>query len=243
MATLSPSQALVYWATPEDWTRGGDPEATLALLPDDERARMGRFHFERDREIFLTAHGLLRQVLSVHTGQPARSLTFERGEHGRPELAGPASGAVRFNLSHTEGLVTVVVHPTADCGVDVERVGRRTDALKVAERFFSPEEVAGLHAQPAERQRQRFFELWTLKEAYIKARGMGLALPLRRFSFQLDAPPPIHFTCEPEVDDAPGDWWFHQRAPSDDHLLAVAIRCPREENMDVVVRQSHLSAS
>jgi 4'-phosphopantetheinyl transferase len=238
MTSLHPDRAVVHWATPEDWTAGADRDAIVATLSDEERARLAAFRFPRDQALFLTAHGLLRQVLGDHTGHSAGELRFERGEHGRPELTGALRDTVRFNLSHTEGLVAVVLHPFADCGVDVERIGRRTNVLKVADRFFSPQEVTELHAQPMDRQRRRFFELWTLKEAYIKARGMGLALPLRRFSFQLDAPGPIHFVCAPEVDGRPRDWWFHQQPLGEDHLLAVAIRCPAGDAMNLEVRQT-----
>src|SRR5690606_33310169 len=104
-----------------------------------------------------------------------------------PDLApGQTDVPLVFNLSHTDGLIACAVSRGREVGVDVEWLDRRGGDIDVADRFFSRYEVQALYAQPPERRRDRFFRYWTLKESYIKARGMGLALPLDRFSFELD---------------------------------------------------------
>ncbi len=125
-------------------------------------------------------------MLSRYADVAPRDWPFRIDEHGRPELAARPAGTpdLRFNVSHTNGLVACAVTVGREVGVDVEHTGRRL-VHDVAERFFSPREVADLRACPAADQPVVFFDYWTLKESYIKARGLGLALPLRQFSFLL----------------------------------------------------------
>ena len=155
-----------------------------ALLSDHERARCDRFRFARDRHHFLVAHALVRTVVARYAGADPSALRFEVGERGRLEVVpGSTPRPVRFNLSHTNGLVAVGVTAKHDVGVDVERL--RDVNLDVAEKHFAPSEVLSLRALPAEHQRPRFFAYWTLKEAYIKARGHGLFMSLDRFAVSL----------------------------------------------------------
>src|SRR6185295_18612851 len=120
-----------------------------------------------------------RTTLSHYAAVDPTAWQFARNRRGRPEISGPLGVApLRFNLSNTAGLIACLVTLGVDVGVDVEDTHRRGETVRIANRFFSASEVAALEALPPERQRQRFFEYWTLKESYIKARGMGLAIPL-----------------------------------------------------------------
>ena len=147
-------------------------------------------------------------------------------DHGRPHLASRPSGApdLRFNLSHTPGLVACAITVGREIGVDVERLGRRLVHDNIPERFFSAREVADLRARPDAEQRLVFFDYWTLKESYIKARGLGLALPLGQFSFVFTpgCAPIIDFA--PELHDDPSSWQFGQFWPTTEHRMAVAVR-------------------
>ena len=129
---------------------------------------------------------------------------------------------LEFNLAHTRGLVACAVALGRDVGVDVEWLGRRGRTLEIAERYFSPSEVRDLRATPGPDRKERFFRYWTLKEAYVKARGEGLRLPLRRFSFHLDGPA-VRVSFESDSDD-PRAWQFLIECPTPSHLLAVAVR-------------------
>ena len=154
--------------------------------------------------------------------------------HGRPELDVPGGGRppIGFNVSHTKGLVACAIAGTREVGVDVECVDR-TLTHDIADRFFAPREVADLRALPDGEQARAFFDYWTLKEAYIKARGMGLALPLAHFAFSLGSGRAPAIAFDPEIDDAPDTWQFVQAWPTAVHRLAVAIRRPPGRELEV----------
>ena len=204
-----------------------------AVLSADERACMQRFHFEHDRHTYLVAHALVRFALSRYASCAPAAWTFTTNAHGRPEITpGTCARPLRFNLSHTRGLVAVGIALARDVGVDVEHLHQRLFSIDVAAHYFAPAEVSALTALPADAQRDRFFAYWTLKESYIKARGMGLSLPLDQFSFEFDSGPEsgpdrgdnITLAVDPMQQDDGGAWWFHQRLLTPEHRLAVALR-------------------
>jgi 4'-phosphopantetheinyl transferase len=213
--------------------------AYRALLAPEEEKRRVRFHFEKNRHEFLVTRALVRSTLSRYEAVPPAAWTFKQNAHGRPEIAGPAGAALRFNLTNTRGLVACLVARDREIGVDVEDVGREGETVAIADRFFSPSEVEELKAQPADRQRARFFDYWTLKEAYIKARGMGLALPLDQFSYELprEAGGPIGIAFDPRLGDDPASWQFGQHRPTASHLVSWAIRRRSEPDLRVVIRR------
>ena len=139
---------------------------------------------------------------------------------------------LRFNISHTDGLIACAVTIGREVGVDVEHVGRHL-THDVAGRFFAAEEVTDLQALPPDDQQRIFFDYWTLKEAYIKARGFGLALPLGDFAFKLNPPHPPAITFAPSLDDDPSTWQFMQDWPTPQHRLGLAVR---REGSDLPVR-------
>ena len=213
--------------------------ATLAaydrLLTPDERAKTRRFHFARDRHDCLITRALVRTTLSRYAEVDPAAWRFELNRYGRPHLAaGQCDPDLRFNLSHTRGLIACAVTIGLEVGVDVETMYRTGETVAIADRYFSAAEVNALRALPESRQRERFFEYWTLKESYIKARGMGLALPLDQFSFLLDGGPPIGIAFDPRLEDHPGDWQFDLRRPTPDHVLAVGVR--RGPGPDLAIR-------
>lgn len=182
-----------------------------SLMTDDERARHRRYHFERDRDTFLATRALVRAVLSHYAEVAPPDWRFGAAEAGKPFAVG---SDIAFNLTNTSGLVACAVAGGGAVGVDAERIDHRGDLDAVARRFFSPREAAATH------DLERFFEIWTLKESYLKARGVGLGLPLDQFWFELDAPPRIHF--ESGIDDDPRRWQFASLRVSPQHILAVA---------------------
>jgi 4'-phosphopantetheinyl transferase len=196
------------------------------LLSPDEHERARRFLRPDDTARFVIGRALIRTLLSRSAGNvPPREWPLRVNEYGRPELAErpPGVADLRFNLSHTPGLIACAMTIGREVGVDVETT-RRVVLHDVPERFFSAREVADLRALPHSDQHSVFFDYWTLKEAYIKARGFGLALPLRQFSFiRLPAgAPTIEFG--PELHDDPSTWQFGQFWPTRDHRMAVAVR-------------------
>jgi 4'-phosphopantetheinyl transferase len=197
--------------------------AQAALMTPDESERHQRLRFERDRRQFVATRALARTVLSNYASVPPAAWRFTPDQHGKPRVTQPClNPPVFFNLANTHGLVVCAVSIAHELlGVDVEQINRQTEISELAERFFSKPEVRALRALPASEQRRGFFAFWTLKESYIKARGIGLALPLDQFSFRLD-PQGIGVDFEAACQDQPADWRFSLLA-SPQHILAVAV--------------------
>ena len=192
------------------------------LLSPDERARQKRPTLEGKRREILLTRALARSVLSRYADVDPRDWRFGATANGRPYIAGPKM-SFDFNLAHTAGLIVCLVAAAGAVGVDVETMTRRTDLEEVAAHFFSPAENAALRALPPEKRRERFFTYWTLKEAYLKGRGLGLALPLDAFWFSTDgAAPKIAF--DERISDDPAAWRFECFRLSDDHLCATALK-------------------
>lgn len=162
-----------------------DPDRVWELegfLSMEERARAARFRFSKDRRHFVVCRGTLRELLGRHTGLDPADLNFSYNFFGKPELAG---SDVRFSVSHSHGLAVYAIARGGDVGVDVERIDPKFACEKIPERFFSPHEVATLRALPVSLQTEAFFLCWTRKEAYVKALGLGLSLPLTSFDVTL----------------------------------------------------------
>jgi 4'-phosphopantetheinyl transferase len=209
-------------------------DAYKTLLSRDEQERMARFVFDRDRRAFLITRALVRTMLSRYAGVAPAEWRFIANVHGRPEILDRPPGApdLRFNISHTDGLIACAVTIGREVGVDVEHINRHL-THDVAGRFFAPNEVTDLRRLPEDEQRRAFFDYWTLKEAYIKARGFGLALPLGDFAFKLKPPGPPEIAFEPSLEDDPATWQFMQDWPTPQHRLGLAVR---REGGDLPVR-------
>jgi 4'-phosphopantetheinyl transferase len=195
------------------------------LLAPAEAERMRRFRLPRHRHQFLVARALLRHVLALYLDADPAALRFGVNRWGKPHLVAPATTVVpAFNLSHSEGRVVLALAADGEIGADVEAPLRDTAALDIAGHYFAPDEVAQLRDTPAPGQPGRFLDFWTLKEAYIKACGEGLAIPLDHFAYRLDDDRPIRIAFVPERDDDPDRWRFWQLRPASGHRIAVAHR-------------------
>jgi 4'-phosphopantetheinyl transferase len=193
------------------------------LLADNERAKQARFHFASDRHRYLVTRVLVRTVLSRYASVDPRDWIFATNDFGRPYVAN-TSEAIRglsFNVSHTNGLILVGVTKGAALGVDVENTGVREVYTGIADRYFSTIEVADLRSLPKPQQHKRFFDIWTLKESYIKARGMGLAIPLDAFSFHFPTERTIAFSTQATLGDKAARWQFWQFYPEPEFCVAV----------------------
>jgi 4'-phosphopantetheinyl transferase len=201
----------------------GEYDAALATLSTDERERASRFVFEADRQRFVAAHLLARQALSSAAAVDPVAWRFVAGPAGKPRLADEfAPLNLSFNLSHAKGIVACAVSGT-EIGVDVEPIDRRVRPLEIASRFFSPPEVAWLRASDDEVRQERFFSLWTLKESYIKAMGVGLSHALDTFGFALGDPPQLAFQGPEGVEAS--RWYFALYEPAPRFRMAVCVDC------------------
>ena len=200
-------------------------EATLLrlarLLSADERARARKFYFRRDRDHFVAARGALRTILGRYAATPPELLCFSYNEYGKPALSG--GGPLRFNASHSNGVALYAVTAGREVGVDLEFVRADFAGVEIAESFFSRREVSALRALPPGALTDAFFDCWTRKEAYIKARGEGLSHPLERFTVSLAPGEPAALLC---TDDDPREaarWSLVRLPPGEGFRAALAV--------------------
>ncbi|HEY6092961.1 MAG TPA: 4'-phosphopantetheinyl transferase superfamily protein [Gemmatimonadales bacterium] len=157
-------------------------EALFATLSADERSRSARFRQERDRRRFIVARGALRRLLGDYLALPSREIRFVYNEYGKPALSAELESPLRFNLSHAADLALVAIADGADVGVDVEHVSADSDYLAIARDVLSDAEGDYLRTMPSHLRGEAFLRSWTMQEAYVKARGDGLSMPLARFT-------------------------------------------------------------
>lgn len=209
---LSPSEIHVWFCRPKNIRDPALLKGYHRMLSPEETTQQARFYFEKDRHTYLVTRAMVRTLLSRYGDLAPRDWQFEKNEYGRPSIASDLGyGALQFNISHTEGLIAIAFALERDIGIDVERADRDSDVVQLADRYFSEHEVRDLHRIPAEEQKLRFFDYWTLKEAYIKARGMGLSIPLNQFSFDvMNNPGNIGLILDPRLGDRQQRWSFEQ---------------------------------
>jgi 4'-phosphopantetheinyl transferase len=154
-------------------------------LSPDEKARAERFHFPRDKNAFVATRGILRELLGRYVGRAPTELVFDYGDRGKPSLRGTASQPVQFNVSCSHGLALMAFAVGRSVGIDVELVRPDFAGVEIAERYFAPREIEELKALPTSSLAEGFFLCWARKEAYVKARGEGLQIPLKSFRVSL----------------------------------------------------------
>lgn len=177
--------------------------AARLLLSADERARADRFVYDRHRRRYTVAQAHLRRVLAQLTGTPPEAIEFRFGKHGKPFLAGGPS----FNQSHSEERIMIAVAAGGRLGVDIEELREVRYMLGIADKNFGEDEAARLHAAPAHERRALFFRLWTRKEAFLKAVGVGLTQPLRTFSVDPSPGAERGLLRVEGMDEDPADWY------------------------------------
>ncbi|HTP85308.1 MAG TPA: 4'-phosphopantetheinyl transferase superfamily protein [Bryobacteraceae bacterium] len=196
--TLEPGEVHV-WRVALD--RPAEPFRTL--LSPDEMARAAKFRVPNGAERYIVGRGVLRTLLGRYTGVEPAGIVFVHNQFGKPEVPGTN---VCFNLSHSHGQALAAFTRGRAIGVDIERIREEVMREKIAERFFSPAEARALAALPADHQAQGFFNCWTRKEAWIKARGEGMSIPLSSFEVSLAPGEPARLLAtRPDAEEA-GRW-------------------------------------
>jgi 4'-phosphopantetheinyl transferase len=191
------------------------------LLSIEERARADAFGRAEDRRDYVAAHALLRWALAAGTGRAPEELVFERDPHGKPFLAHAEQARPRaFSLSHSAGLVACAISAVHAVGIDVEAVNGAIDVSRIAARYFTVDEATALVRCPIEDRVWRFVELWTLKEALLKAAGVGPATTLDSVSFRVDGGRVRLMSAPPAIGMA---WTFVLIDVGRSHALAAAV--------------------
>ena len=200
------------------------------LLSLDEKQRLDKYIYPEDRHDALITRAFVRTLLSCYTSGEhyvaPEQWCFKRGDKGKPEIIN-APFPLRFNLSHTKGLIACAVTLSVDVGIDVEYILRKTSYLKVADHKFAPKEIAELNSQPIDNQRSRFFDYWTLKESYIKAVGGGLSIPLDRFCFNIESYQHISMCFDQPSKEISNHWQNWLFDASVNHRLGLSVKDPQ----------------
>ncbi|MDB6066685.1 MAG: 4-phosphopantetheinyl transferase [Pedosphaera sp.] len=195
--------------------------ASAKTLSADEQARADRFRFDRDRNRFMAGRGVLRAILGHALNKEPVDIKFAYSERGKPRLIGHE--AVRFNLAHTEDMALLAVARDWNVGVDVERIRALRDADGVAKRFFSARESNGLNALSGDEKNAAFFNLWTRKEAWLKATGDGIADGLNQVEVTFRANEPVRLISLFGDEQAVREWSLVDLAPAPEFVAALAV--------------------
>ena len=200
----------------------------LAVLCEEEVVRARRFKREEDGARFAAMRTSLRTILANYLDIDAAALRFTYNEYGKPDLEPPR---LRFNVSHSGDLGLIAIHPSRNMGVDVERHREKLKAEKIARRYFSPAEITALFSLPESEQKAAFYRCWSRKEAYMKARGEGLALGLNNFDVSLRPGESPTLLRAPGGAEEISRWTMHALPMEDGYAGALVMEKP-----DVTVR-------
>jgi 4'-phosphopantetheinyl transferase len=215
----------VWLTRPGDVTDADHLQEYQSLLSSAEQERYRRFRFDRDRHHYLVAHVLLRKVLSAYVDVDPSAWQFSQNQHGRPEISGPdIVPLLRFNLTHTNGLVACIVTLELDCGIDVEQLSVRGNLMAIAEKMFAASEQLTLKRLDGQAFLDRFFTYWTLREAYCKALGVGIAFSKKDYCFVEEDGERWGISFDDPSSDENDQWQFALARPTTEHLLAIAVR-------------------
>jgi 4'-phosphopantetheinyl transferase len=233
----------VWLADPRDFQSRHVVDRLTASLSRDERLRHQRLHYARDRHTFVVAHGLLRQMVGRYAGREAHACKFSVSEHGRPELLQEdAEEPLRFNLSHTRGLVAWAFSMRQPCGVDVEEVRYDMPIGSLAEAACSSEEREVLAALCGPERTRQFYRFWCLKEALLKGCGVGLTDHLECITIR--EVEQGYYRAEDRLRRIPREaqWFLHARMQNDNsHVIAVAYE--KDTGVDPAVFVSRCDAA
>ena len=225
---------LHLWTCVMDEADGEELAGRLcAILSPDERERLLRLHRVVDQRRFVASHAFVRFALSRHCAVDASRWRFDRTAAGKPFITAPnLSRAPAFSLSHTEGMAACLIGLSAESGVDVEKLAHHDDLQRIAASILAAGELQSLRGYYGTDWTSRFFQHWTLKEAYAKARGFGLALRPRDIGFEIAEDGAIRGHFAAALQDDPSSWSFRSHRPSPAHVLSLAVPAQSE----IVVR-------
>lgn len=226
------------------WTKVADYCDTTNLkarISQQENERATRFHFRQDHDSYIVAHALKRVLLGAITEADPLALSFEINNYGKPILATSlARPDIHFNISHTKGMVAVAVAHHAQIGIDVEWINPRINTSELVRSYFADQDTALLNTLPSSQKVKSFYHLWTLKEAFIKATGQGLSMPLDSFYVRSLTPTP-RMIFDSKTGN-PLDWITHSSMPTPEHYLSIVTECRSEKAPEPLLREIPLNA-
>lgn len=234
--SLPPHEAHIWLASVRSLDDPALREAAMQLLLPQEHQAWQRFVQPHSRNEYLLTRLLCRRVLSHVAPVAPSQWGFARNKYGRPEIVTPPEyTGLRFNLSNTRDWAACLVVQRVDAGVDVENCARTPDLEGLSRAVLTPQERALFAQLPEDARAAHFFGLWTVKEAYIKARGLGLALGMENISVSLPAGAAPQVELPEDWDDASADWQIQTQAPAPGLLLGVALKRGAAADLEIVV--------
>lgn len=218
-------QKLGVFFAPLDLVRGyTDKGIYKSVLDDTEKKRYSRYRFDKDKHLFLVSRAMTRFVLSKYLSCAPQDVKFQQDDFGKPYVVtGSQCRQIEFNVSHTDGCAMCVVGVNRRVGVDVEMVLNHFEVMTIAKNFFALQEVAVLSRLKQSERLSRFYECWTLKEAFLKALGQGLTIPLDNFFFNLEAGKPITVRKSRDANSLVTCWAFSSFYLSSGHRGALCV--------------------
>lgn len=233
-ATLLEHEAHVWLVKPESIRDDAILADFRAVLSAQERKQCDRFHFPEDSHRYLVAHAMLRQVLSGYADLAPTDWRFYRSKHGRPEIANSEVAGIRFNLTHTRGLAACIVTQSNECGIDAEKLDSRRHMAGIAQRMFSAEECHQLEQLNGAELTEAFFSRWVLREAFVKAKGIGISYPTHKLHFDIQNDNKIRVRFDSDLDEDNRYWQFRLLRPTEEHITAIALRRDRPADFRIV---------
>jgi 4'-phosphopantetheinyl transferase len=238
MITLPANEIHTWVARLDDFDFAELKSKVSDWLTSAEKTRLRRFYFEEHKKQLLLGRILMRQVFSHYETLTPPQWQFCYNDYGKPSLVPQQqrrlSAPLYFNLSHSRGALVLALARLEEIGVDIECNTRARRVEKIASRYFSASEVISLVAVEKSLRQARFYDLWSLKEAYIKACGMGLAIDLGHFSFSFAGPHKLNIDFDARRADDPKFWQFWQLNPAEGFNLALAAKSPTGQQIQKI---------
>ena len=196
----------------------------FTVLSGEEKQRSSRFHLAQHGRQYIAAHGMLRSILGEYLEIDPKALTFSVNPYGKPYLCSDQkNGSILFNLSHSHNLCIIAVSSGSEIGIDIEYVNRDIDVLEIAERCFSRREIEELGSLRGDLQRRAFYRCWTRKEAYLKGKGKGLSMDLRRFEVSMLSAESAAIVSSDDSPEDVGRWHLFDIEPYPRYIGALAV--------------------
>jgi 4'-phosphopantetheinyl transferase len=202
-----------------------DPVTANSWLNQSELEHIERLHFTHDKILYKLSHCMLRWVLSQYLNLAPEQIEFNINDFGKPRLK--LNSDIFFNISHTNGVAVMAVSKIEQLGIDIEKINSEKEVSKVVSQYFHPEEFNLLEGLATEKKVQTFYTIWTLKEAYIKAKGLGLSIALNKFNFKLPTRNLLQVNFEKELNEESNLWQFavFESEQHKNFIISVAAKC------------------
>ncbi len=241
MQDLTPAEVHLWYLDPDSTAYDALVETFVRVLSASEQSQYRRFHFPADARRYLVSHAMVRYVLSRYAEIMPAEWHFSATDRGKPLITNPGLESLKFNLTHTQGLAACVVSLDRNCGIDAEHLQARHNPVSVAKRMFSPVEYTALNKLKDTEQLDYFYRHWTLREAYVKAKGVGLSFPTNKIEFSVHSNTDIKLGFDASIKDQNENWMLRLWQIGAEHILAVAVAPQKQVVTESILREFYFN--